>query len=367
VDGLAERSLLIFAGKGGVGKTTTSSAVALHLASLGKKTLLVTVDPAKRLEDSLGVPVGATETPVQPNLTAMMLDPEAVIREHLERELPDIKITEHPLFRSVASAMPGLNELMAIGKLNDFRRAGKYDAIVIDTAPTGHALSFLGVPRAMRDLMSEKSLLRWAMRGYQVWQKLQGAAHHVGKVFGKSAAKPPDIDFERVFADIEREAKAIQAFLADPTHSALVTLPEMLPVEETVDLHEAVTKDLGMRVFGIVVNKVQPDALAGQKEAFQAIAGDAVARKSFVAKAAQATGASKGLVDSLLHATEFAQVRRSMNEGHMEELLARLPGIPVVQVPLFKEDVRGLRRLRSFGKSLFDPANQVVAEGLATR
>src|ERR1041385_4015926 len=92
VQDLAERRLIIVAGKGGVGKTTCSSAIALHLAKLGRKTLLVTVDPAKRLEDSLGVPVGFKETPIQPNLAAMMLDPEAVIREHLMRGLPEAQV-----------------------------------------------------------------------------------------------------------------------------------------------------------------------------------------------------------------------------------------------------------------------------------
>src|SRR5687768_3249611 len=345
VQDLAGKRLIIVAGKGGVGKTTCSSGIALHLAKLGRKTLLVTVDPAKRLEDSLGVKVGFKETPVQPNLAAMMLDPEKVIREHLSRELPDVKIAEHPMFRYVTNYLPGLNELMAIGKLNDLRREGKFDAIVVDTAPTGHALSFLSASTAIHELMSEKSLLKWAIRGYGVWQKLQATARGATNLFKKKADQeeaPPDIDFERIFADIEEEAQKIRAFLNDPEHSALVlvTLPEKLPVEETADLHQVVTKDLGMNVVGIVVNKMQPDALAGLQRKFDAIAGDKEARKAFVTGAAKATGQSDALVEAMVAATEFSEVRRAMNLGHLAELEQKLPGIPLAIVPLFKEDVQ---------------------------
>lgn len=362
MEALFARRLTIFAGKGGVGKTTTSAATAMALARAGRKTLLVTVDPAKRLEDSLGVPVGDSETPVQPNLTAMMLDPGVVITQHLEREVPEAKITEHPLFQYVTKYMPGLNELMAIGKLNDIRREGRYDHIVIDTAPTGHALSFLSVPKAMDELMSEKSLLRWAMRGYQVWQRLQTTATGVQNVFKKKKDRrraPPEIDFERIFADIQEQAQQVRAFLADPDHSALVivTLPEKLPVEETMDLHEAITKDLGMHVHHVVVNKVQPDALAGVQEEFDAVAGNPARREAFVREAAKATKATPGLVAALLEATEFAEVRRGMNMAYIAELRERLPGVPVVLVPLFKRDVQGLRRLGEYRDALFDERN----------
>jgi arsenite/tail-anchored protein-transporting ATPase len=363
VDTLASRRLIIVAGKGGVGKTTCSSAIALRLAKQGRKTLLVTVDPAKRLEDSLGVPVGFKETPIQPNLAAMMLDPEAVIREHLAREIPEAKVAEHPMFRYVTNYLPGLNELMAIGKLNDLRRAGVYDAIVVDTAPTGHALSFLSAPKAIQELMSEKSLLKWAIRGYAVWQKLQGAARGAQNLFKKKEQRedaPPDIDFERIFADIEAEAQRIRTFLTDAEISALVlvTLPEKLPVEETADLHAVVTKDLGMTVHSIVVNKMQPDALGPVRNEFDALVGESAGRSKFVATAAKATKQSPELVESLLAAAEFSEIRREMNLAHLADLEVKLPAIPLTVVPLFKQDVQGLKRLAEFSGVLFEPANQ---------
>jgi TRC40/GET3/ArsA family transport-energizing ATPase len=363
MEDLAGKRLIIFAGKGGVGKTTCSAACALELAKRGKRTLLVTVDPAKRLEDCLGVPVGFTETPIQPRLAAMMLDPEAVIREHLQREVPEAKIADHPLFKTVTGHLPGLNELMAIGKLNDFRRANKYDVIVVDTAPTGHALSFLSAPKTIQEILSERSLVRWAIKGYGVWQKLSAAARGVGNVFKKKEDReegPPDIDFERIFQDMGAEAQRIRDFLTDPAHSAfvVVSLPEKLPVEETADLHRAVTEDLGMTVHTIVVNRVQPDALGDQGVAFQALAQDKRRRAAFSEAAGRATGEAPGLFDAMVSATEFSELRRRMNLEQIEELQRRLPGIPLVLVPLFKQDVVGLKALGELRQVLFDASSR---------
>ncbi len=347
---LETRDLVIVAGKGGVGKTTTSGAIAMGLARAGKKTLLVTVDPAKRLADSLGVPVGHTETPIQPNLSAMMLDPEKVIRDHLKRYVHEVEITEHPMFQYVTNYLPGLNELMAIGKLNDLRTEGHFDAIVVDTAPTGHALSFLWAPKAIEELMSERSLLKWAIRGYQVWQRLQSTAKSVQNVFKKDKERgPPDIDFERIFNGMQEEAAKIRAFLTDPEKASLVlvTLPEKMPVQETVELHETVTKELQMTVSHVVVNKMQPDALGAHKAAFDAInAQDA--RPAFIKGAAKGGRVDEGLVAAMLEAAHFGEVRRDMNLEHMDDLAKRLPGMDLVPVPLYRRDVNGLKDLARF-------------------
>lgn len=353
---LLERNLVIVAGKGGVGKTTTSAAVALHLAEAGRKTLLVTVDPARRLADALGVPLSADPSPVQPRLFAMMLDPRAIITQHLAERVPQAKVQEHPLFRYVTNNLPGLNELMAIGKLNDLRKAGDYDVIVVDTAPTGHALSFLSAPKAIEELLGERSLVIWAVRIYDAFQKITNTVRRAGSLFRKDDKPPvPDVDFERIFDEMKEEAGRIRAFLADPERSAviLVTLPEKLPVSETCELEEKLRTDLGMHVHGIVVNKMQPDPMAGHAQLAKALSKPA-SRDTWVASAASATGLPQESVDALVQAAEFGQIRRRMNEAHLEGLEQRLPDIPRVFVPLFREDVSGLKALKAFEKEMFD-------------
>jgi anion-transporting ArsA/GET3 family ATPase len=208
----------------------------------------------------------------------------------------------------------------------------------------------------MKELMSNASLLRFAMKGYALWQKVSRAADRAQRILqGKKEPKKErrDIDFEKVFGDIRGEAERIQQFLTDPEHSALVlvTLPERLPVEETVELHAAVGK-LGMQVRLLVVNKVQPDALGAQRAAFQGVAASP-ARSRFVAGAAKATGQPPQLVEAMVTATEFSEVRRAMNLAYVEELRRRLPSLPLVEVPLAKRDVQGLERLGEFSAQLF--------------
>lgn len=398
LDHLDDKHLLIFAGKGGVGKTTCAAATAMHHAARGRKTLLVTVDPAKRLEDSLGVPLGSTERQVRPNLYASMLDPEEIIRERLSAYAEGARVMEHPLFKYVTNYLPGLNELMAIGRLNEIRHEQAYDVIVIDTAPTGHALSFLSAPKAIQELMSERSLLRWALRGYAVWQKVQKASRGFGRLFGgkkengdaragdaaeksetgaatasgspsdstttaSGSPKPSmsdaardmdDVDLEDVFKRLAAEAREIQTMLTDPARTALniVTLPEKLPVEETIDLHGHAVREIGIHVGAIIVNKMQPDALGADEEAFFRFRDDEATRIAF-GEQLTAAGYPASLATALVQATEFSDVRRGMNVRYLRELGQRLPEVPLVEMPLFKEDVEGLTKLAAFQAVLY--------------
>lgn len=384
MDRLDGKSLIIFAGKGGVGKTTCSAAVALYYAKQGHKTLLVTVDPAMRLEDSLGVPLTSHESLVVPNLWASMLDPEEIIRDKLA-EYPDgEQVMEHPLFRYVSNYLPGLNELMAIGKLNELRHDADYDIVVVDTAPTGHALSFLSAPRAMQEIMSEKSVLRWAMRGYSLWMKVNKASRGLSRFFGprqETRARTGDaigdgdmeadierdpegpaqksersstrtgetVDIEAVFQQLAQEALEIQTMLTDQQRTALniVTLPEKLPVEETIDLYEQAVTEIGIPLGYVIVNKVQPDALGDLEAPFRQLVDDEDTREALMQQL-EAGGYPKNLLPAMTEATEFSDLRLQMNLLHIEDLVRRLPKAEHLLIPLFKQDVAGLEALDRF-------------------
>lgn len=361
---LFEREMLVFVGKGGVGKTTTSSAVALRLAKEGRRTLLVTVDPAKRLKDALGVPVGHRPKEVAKNLHAMMLDPEKVIDDYLRERAPDQNLTEHPMYKYISNYMPGINEMLAIGQLIEFRREKDFDTIVIDTAPTGHALSFLTTPLAVRDLFRENSLLKWAIRGYTIYQKFARSGRALGGLFGKKDEIPeaPDIDFQELFNEISERVGEIQELLADHGRTTLtiVTLPEKLPVEETIDLHEYITGKLDIHVGYVVVNKVQPDALKGNSVEFEKLRKDKAVRAA-LADALDEAGYPRDLERALVDSTEFNEVRRAMNVERIAELAERLPSVPRILLPLHRRDISGMDRLGDFEVEFFRSLDRLLS------
>ena len=114
-----------------------------------------------------------------------------------------------------------------------------------------------------------------------------------------------------------------------------------------------------MTVHTVVINKVQPDAFGEDGGHFDALATDPKKRAAFVRAAAKATGEAPHLIEAMLDAAEFGQVRRHMNLGYIDELGARIPGVRRVVVPLFKNDVNGLRRLGAFRDELWDEANRL--------
>ncbi|MEX0668824.1 MAG: TRC40/GET3/ArsA family transport-energizing ATPase [Candidatus Saccharimonadales bacterium] len=140
-----------FSGKGGVGKTTTSSATALNLAGQGKKTLIVTTDPASNLADVFGQKIGHDITPIQSvdNLFAMELDPDIATNEYKEKTLGplrDILPTESLAVIEEQLNSPCTAEMASFDKFTDFLQEGTFDEVIFDTAPTGHTLRLLELP-----------------------------------------------------------------------------------------------------------------------------------------------------------------------------------------------------------------------------
>lgn len=356
---IEDRKLVIFAGKGGVGKTTSSSAAALWLARQGKKTLVVTVDPAKRLEDSLGQKVGFEETRVDDNLYALMMDPSSIMEEVVQRHAPDDvdkeEVLDHALFEYVSRNMPGLNELLAIGKLMDMQDEGRYDVIVVDTAPTGHALTFLSAPQNVEELFQERSLVRLAVRSYDLYRKVKRASSGVLSWFTSDETEDiPDLDFERIFQAIAAEARRIHETLTDTDHTVLnlVTIPEKLPTEETIDLYREVTEDLDISVGAVVVNKVQPDRLGETRDDFLRLLEDEPLKEELKEHVAR-KGYDPDMWGRVVKTVEFSDLRRQMNLRYIEQIEDAIP-VPVVEVPLFEEEVVGLDALNGFADELFE-------------
>ncbi|GMV40849.1 MAG: anion transporter [Myxococcales bacterium] len=181
---LRTQRTIVCVGSGGVGKTTTSAALALRAARQGRKVLVLTVDPARRLANSLGMrELLKEETRVSPELFAeagipctgelwaMMLDTKSTFDGLIQRHAPDPvtrdRILSSPYYRQLSTALAGSQEYMAMEKLYEIRGQGKYDLIILDTPPTDHALDFLDAPNRMEDLIGSASF-RLMMQGARV-------------------------------------------------------------------------------------------------------------------------------------------------------------------------------------------------------
>jgi len=188
---LEDRRVCICAGSGGVGKTTTSAAIAAGMAARGKKVAVLTIDPAKRLADSLGLPeLGNTERRVDPSLFtaagvdsgegelwAMMLDSKAtfdeVVRKHAPDEETRDRILSNRIYQQLSSALAGSQEYMAMEKLFEIHAEDRYDLLVLDTPPSRNALDFLDAPKRLTQFIEGRALQVF-MRPAGIGMKLFG-------------------------------------------------------------------------------------------------------------------------------------------------------------------------------------------------
>jgi arsenite-transporting ATPase len=245
--------ILLFTGKGGVGKTTTSAATAALAASRGSKTLVLSTDPAHSLADALGVELGADPTEIDTGLYGQQVDTqrafEASWREvqHYLREILEQGGVD-PLEAEELTVLPGAEEVLALLELREQVADGRWDTVVVDCAPTGETLRLLALPEALRWWMQ-----RMFPAERRVMRTLRPVLSHLaGLPF------PP----ESVFAAVERlsdELAEVRALLVDPatTSVRLVLTPESVVVAEARRTLTSLSL-YGYRVDGVVANRVFP-------------------------------------------------------------------------------------------------------------
>src|SRR5437867_2437768 len=204
-----KKRILVCAGPGGVGKTTTAAAVGILAARLGRKTLVSTIDPAPRLADALGLGNLSSEPRPLPEETARPLGIEApgalfaarldtarAFRRLVEDQVSDAEMRErifaNPIYRQITSTLTGSQEYAATLALHELDRSGAYDLIVLDTPPTAHALDFLEAPRRLAGAISSPAV-QWFSRppassSFLSWQRLRAgpalAVRRLGKFVG---------------------------------------------------------------------------------------------------------------------------------------------------------------------------------------
>lgn len=248
--------ILLFTGKGGVGKTTLSAATALRAAESGVKTLIISTDPAHSLSDALGHELGPEPQEVAPNLYAQEFDVYYSMKKHWEnvRQLMLVAFRWQGVKQVVAeelSALPGMEEASAFLWLEEYYREKQYELIVIDSAPTGETLSLLAMPQVTQSwMMKAFPGQKYAMRGF-------GAM--VRTMTGIPLDKGLD-ELESLFDKLER----IQKVMQDPAVCSirLVLNPERMVIKEAKRAYTYLQL-YGYNVDGVIINRIFPEEAAG--------------------------------------------------------------------------------------------------------
>jgi anion-transporting ArsA/GET3 family ATPase len=357
---LVERAIVVCCGSGGVGKTTTAAAVAVEGARQGRRACVVTIDPARRLADALGLDdltnsAGRVEGDWPGELWALMLDTEStfddLVRRHAGSPEQAEGILRNRLYRNIAGALSGTQEYMAMEKLHELHDEGRFELIVVDTPPTRNALDFLDAPRRLTRFLDNRlfRLLVSPTRGYlkAVSVATQAFLRTVSRVVGSEVVSDA-VAFFKAFEGMEegfrQRAQAVQTLLAgDSAAFVLVATPRRDAVAEAEFFARRLIES-GIGVDALVVNRLHPSFGAG------GASEDAGALRQ---RAATLAGSPLGRLYSNL--ADFRQVAQS-EEGHFSALAAQVAPAPVVRVPMLAGDVHDLDGLRVVGRHLFQAA-----------
>jgi anion-transporting ArsA/GET3 family ATPase len=372
-DVLEDKEICICAGSGGVGKTTTSAAIATGMAAQGLKVCVLTIDPAKRLADSLGLKeLGNEARRVDPKLFekqgveikgelwAMMLDAKATFDELVARQAPDEesrdRVLENRIYQQISSALAGSQEYMAMEKLFELHTEGRFDLLVLDTPPSRNALDFLDAPKRLTQFIEGKSL--------RMFMKPTGLA---AKVAGRGASVALGI-FKRIvgfdlLADLaeffnafsgmvdgfQARAKRVNKLLADPgTCFLVVTGPQGEPIEEAVYFHRKLV-EAKLPFGGVIVNKVHYPA--------EELSGDV---EDLPAALAEKLG-DEDLAKRVTANFSDYQALAERDDRNIKRLARELRTRGVIRVPYLDEDVHDLAGLAEINRYLFATGKERVA------
>lgn len=292
-------TICVCAGPGGVGKTTTSAALALGLARRGQRVAVVTIDPARRLASALGIAeldneprrippelLAAQGIELKGELWATMLDAKGTFDALIARLAPDERAREEVLsnriYREISAAVAGTQEFSAVAKLYELHREGRFDTIVLDTPPSRNALDFLDAPLRMTHFLEGRSLRMFLAPGNLAARLVGRGSGLVLSIFSRFTGIDLIGDLSGFFGALagmvdgfRERAHAVEELLRDPaTAFLLVTSPEPEPTREAIFFAEQLAA-AGMTRAALIVNRIHCDGLEGNSpEQVQALLAD---------------------------------------------------------------------------------------------
>jgi arsenite-transporting ATPase len=306
--GLLESSLklILFGGKGGVGKTTCAASTGLYL-SKDFKTLLISTDPAHSLADSLGQEIRGEIKEVKgvKNLSALEISAEKALSKFKMRYESQIKkilntstyLDQEDIDSIFALPIPGIDEVMGFKMIVDLIEEGKFEKYIVDTAPTGHALRLLTLPELLDDWIKVMAKMRWKYR-YMV-------------TTFRGRYKPDEGD--DFLIEMKKTVKRIEGLLRDSQRCEFiaVTIPEDMAILETERLIKSLDR-YGMKVRQLIINNVFPECTC-----------------------------------------HFCQARREGQDKYIREIRDKFNDLKTIIIPLQPQEVKGIGSLENFKEVLF--------------
>jgi len=334
-----DRSIVICCGSGGVGKTTTSAAIALEAARLGRVACVVTIDPARRLANSLGVDeLSNSPTRIAGDwpgeLHALMLDPKGTFDDLIARysdsdqQAEDIRLNR--IYRNLTGTLSGTQEYMAMEKLHELVEEGGFDVVVVDTPPSRNALDFLDAPRRLTQFLENK-----------IFRALMAPTRAAGADIVSDA-----VAFFQAFEGMEEgfrdRAARVRELLVQPgTAFVLVASPRPDSIEEAVHFADKLAES-GMSATALIVNRVQP----------RFATDDQLASLASLAVADGREGTATGLADLVENLSGYT-LASDREETAYAGLVSQVAPAPVYRVPLLNSDVHDLDGLGTVADLLF--------------
>jgi anion-transporting ArsA/GET3 family ATPase len=379
-DVVADHRIVVSAGSGGVGKTTVAASLALWGSLQGRRTVVLTIDPAKRLATSLGLEtLGSVPREIPAavfqaqglaragSLSAMMLDQKGAWDALVERHAPPearARILKNPFYQHLSQTFAGSQEYMAIEQLCLLAESGDYDLIVVDTPPTRHALDFLEAPQRLGDFL-DKSVIKWFVRPYfnAGWSALRAVNRSVGfllrrieQATGVSAlAEISDFftSMSGLFNNFQaRIDKAYEVLRGSGTAFVVVSSPEEQVLEDAEYLSTKMG-ELRMPLKGVVLNRVHHEFRPSRRGRRGGEVGPEEVHElaAFVERALG--GRASDAAELAANFADYQALARG-ESLRIEQFRAGLPRrVPVASVPNFARDVHDLAALAAMHAHLF--------------
>jgi anion-transporting ArsA/GET3 family ATPase len=353
---LEEKDICICAGAGGVGKTTTSAAIAVGMARRGLKVAVLTIDPARRLANSLGLPeLGNEERRIELDapgeLWAMMLDAKSTFDEIVAKHAPDAStrdaVLSNRIYKELSTAVAGSQEYMAMEKLHELHAEGGYDLLVLDTPPSRNALDFLDAPDRLSRFIDSRSLqffLAPSRTGLKLFSRGTGLLFSILKRITGVDLLQDLSDFFASFGDMAQgfreRAKAVKQLLADDrTTFLLVTSPAHEAVEEAKFFRDKL-EESGMPFGGVIVNKMHVEADVDDPSV--------------------PDGLDPELERKLIENFEDFHALALRDRQNVAELAADVGDRPLIVVPYLDEDIHDLAGIEVMDEYLFASSGAAV-------